>query len=308
MLARLIQLFPFWAVLCAVWAIWQPQVFSGFKGLIVPLLAIVMLSMGLTLTLPDFRRVITLPKVVLTGVLLQFIVMPLSALMLAKAFAFNSEQTLGMVLVGCVAGGTASNVLCYLAKGDVALSITMTAVSTLLGVVVTPLLIDLLVGHNVNIDISAMVWNLCKIVLIPVLTGVLINHFCVKQVNKIASFLPLISMLTIVFIIAIVVALNATTLAGIGSMLALAVVLHNAIGLGFGYGAGKWLGFDERLCRTLAFEVGMQNSGLAVALAMKFFTPASALAGTLFSVWHNVSGSILASMWQRQSKVAADKS
>lgn len=307
MLLRITQLFPIWALLLSLIAYMVPSAFVGMKSAIIPLLTLIMLSMGLTLKPADFKGVLSKFKVVGIGLVLQFSVMPLAALLLSMLLGFDTELTVGMVLVGAVAGGTASNVLCYLAKGDVALSITMTAMSTLVGVLATPLLLELLVGQTVHVPVSGMLLSLVKIVLVPVLIGVLLNvlfHSAIKQAEPI---LPLVSMLAIITIIAIVVALNANKLATIGPMIALAVMLHNTIGLVSGFYVTKLLGFDDKTARTVALEVGLQNSGLATALAMQFFTPASAVAGTLFSVWHNLSGSIMASIWSRKEPVINSK-
>ncbi|KAF7765016.1 bile acid:Na+ symporter, BASS family [Pseudoalteromonas citrea] len=298
-MALTLQLFPIWAILFSTIAFAFPQYFIGLKGMIVPLLMMIMLTMGLTLTLKDFSRATQNKKAILIGVLLQFSVMPILAFLLAKGMEFDTPSLIGMVLVGTVAGGTASNVLCYLAKGDVALSITMTAISTLLGVALTPLLTTLLIGELVDIPMMDMLISLLKIVLLPVAVGVMLNRYCHKLITKSLPVLPLLSMFAIVVIIAVVVALNQSKLATIGLFVMLAVVLHNGIGLLLGYFISKRLGCSEQVCRTIAFEVGMQNSGLAVALAMKFFTPSAAVAGSLFSIWHNVSGSVLASHWQK---------
>lgn len=303
---RFLQLFPLWALLACGVAFVAPDLFIASKGLIVPLLMAIMLSMGLTLTTSDFVRVKERKFAVLAGLVLQFSVMPLTAFVLSKFMALDIELMIGMILVGTVAGGTASNVLCYLAKGDVALSITMTAVSTLAGVVLTPALTSVFIGQMVDISFSAMLLSLLQIVFIPVLLGVFLNSLFTKHLDpqiiyRIQSSLPLISMSLIVFIIAIIVSLNVERLQTVGVVMFVAVVLHNTSGLLFGYWTAKILGFDDKVCRTMAFEVGMQNSGLAVAMAMKFFTPSAAIAGTLFSVWHNVSGSLLAGYWQRTS-------
>ncbi|MFT7052795.1 MAG: BASS family bile acid:Na+ symporter [Psychromonas sp.] len=294
------NLFPVWAVLLSVVAFFQPDLFTSLKSAIVPLLIIIMLSMGLTLKASDFANVLSSSKAVVTGVILQFSVMPLVALGIATLLNFDPDLTVGMVLVGCVAGGTSSNVMCFLAKGDVALSITMTAISTLLGVIFTPLLVELLAGKAVDIPVFGMIMSLIKIVLVPVLAGVILNSLFNKKIEKIGAALPVISMAAIVLIIAIVVALNADKLVEIGPIVALAVVLHNSIGLLSGYLISKKLGFEESVCRTIAFEVGLQNSGLATALAMKFFAPTAAIAGTIFSVWHNISGSLLAGYWSKK--------
>ncbi|WP_462173049.1 bile acid:sodium symporter family protein [Pseudoalteromonas xiamenensis] len=298
---RVLQLFPIWALAFSAIAFFKPELFTGFKTLIVPLLTVIMLTMGLTLTPSDFLRIKDSKKAVLAGVVLQFTVMPAVAFFVSNVFQLDDALLIGMVLVGAVAGGTASNVLCYLAKGDVALSITMTAISTLLGVALTPLLIELLVGQIVDIPTSSMILSLFKIVLLPVAFGIVLNHFFKATMAKIADVLPIFSMASIVFIIAIIVALNANKLHSVGIIMLAAVIVHNGSGLLLGYLAGKALGFEPKICKTIALEVGMQNSGLAVALAMKFFTPTAAIAGTIFSIWHNVSGSILASYWQRQS-------
>ncbi|MGB2079822.1 MAG: bile acid:sodium symporter family protein [Vibrio sp.] len=292
-------LFPVWAILFSAAAFFQPQLFVDLKSSIVPLLTIIMLAMGLTLTPKDFANIHKNLKAVSIGIILQFSVMPLVALAIATLLQFDADLTVGLVLVGCVAGGTSSNVMCFLAKGDVALSITMTAISTLLGVILTPLLVELLAGKAVDIPVTGMIVSLIKVVLVPVLIGVMINSIFHQHVEKLNPILPLISMAAIVLIIAIVVALNAGKLVEVGPMVALAVVLHNSIGLIAGFWVPKLLGFDEKTCRTIAFEVGLQNSGLATALAMKFFAPTAAIAGTIFSVWHNISGSILAGFWSK---------
>ncbi|TMO57207.1 bile acid:sodium symporter family protein [Pseudoalteromonas phenolica] len=296
-----LQLFPLWAVISSVIAYLNPSLFTGFKSSIVPLLMFIMLTMGLTLKPADFKRVVENKKAVGLGLVLQFTIMPVTAFLLSQLFALDTHMLIGMVLVGAVAGGTASNVLCYLAKGDVALSVTMTAVSTLAGVIMTPLLTSLLIGQNVDIPALSMLSSLAKIVLLPLLVGVTLNYVFANVIEKIHSKLPIIAMLAIIFIISIIVALNQQKLQSLSLLIVAAVVVHNLIGLTLGYWAPKKLGFNEQVCRTVAFEVGMQNSGLAVALAIKFFTPAAAIAGTLFSIWHNISGSLLAGYWQKKS-------
>ncbi|MBY8291164.1 bile acid:sodium symporter family protein [Vibrio fluvialis] len=300
MLRTITQLFPLWAVLFSLCAYFFPSVFVDLKSQIVPLLTIIMLAMGLTLKPKDFLNVVTNKKAIGIGLILQFSVMPLAALLVSLLLGFDPMLTIGMVLVGSVAGGTSSNVMCYLAKGDVALSITMTSISTLLGVVLTPLLVKLLAGQSVDVPAMSMLMSLVKIVLVPVSIGLLCNVLLHSVTEKLEPVLPLVSMVAIVMIIAIVVALNASQLATIGPIVALAVILHNSIGLASGYWICRALGFNESTCRTVAFEVGLQNSGLATALAMKFFTPASAVAGTIFSIWHNLSGSLLAGYWAKR--------
>ena len=296
-----LQLFPLWAVISSAIAYLNPSLFTGFKSSIVPLLMFIMLTMGLTLKPADFKRVVENKKAIGLGLVLQFTIMPVTAFLLSQLFALDTHMLIGMVLVGAVAGGTASNVLCYLAKGDVALSVTMTAVSTLIGVFMTPLLTNLLIGQNVDIPVLSMLSSLAKIVLLPLLVGVTLNYVFATVIEKIHSKLPIIAMLAIIFIISIIVALNQQKLQSLSLLIVAGVMFHNLIGLMLGYWAPKKLGFDEQICRTVAFEVGMQNSGLAVAIAIKFFTPAAAIAGTLFSIWHNISGSLLAGYWQKKS-------
>ncbi|PSW20564.1 bile acid:sodium symporter family protein [Photobacterium sanctipauli] len=304
MIGKIIQLFPLWAVLISVLAFFQPALFVDLKTQIVPLLTIIMLAMGISLSPKDFANVLTHKAAVGVGVVLQFLIMPLAALLISFVLGFDADLTVGMVLVGSVAGGTSSNVMAFLAKGNVALSISMTAVSTLLGVVLTPLLVELQVGETVDVPVSAMLMSLVKIVLVPVAIGVLINTLARKHIDKVSEVLPLVSMAAIVMVIAIVVALNVDNLSTLGPIIALAVILHNSFGLVAGYFCCRALGFSETICRTVAFEVGLQNSGLATALAMKFFTPAAAIPGTIFSIWHNISGSLLAGYWaKRQGRV-----
>ncbi|BDU39339.1 bile acid:sodium symporter family protein [Vibrio nigripulchritudo] len=300
MLKTIINWFPLWAILGSAAAYIQPDIFVPLKSQIVPLLMIIMLSMGLTLKVADFKRLSSYLKAVGVGVFLQFSIMPLTALLIAMAFGMDEALTIGMVLVGSVAGGTASNVICYLAKGNVALSITMTAISTLLGVVMTPFLVDLFLGVSVDVPVMQMVMSLVKIVLIPVSIGVFVNHFFSKAIERINPLLPLISMAAIVLAIAIIVALNRDQIANIGAWVFFAVVLHNSIGLIAGYGLCRVFGFDKTICKTIAIEVGLQNSGLATALALKFFTPLSALPAGIFSIWHNLSGSVLAYFWSKE--------
>lgn len=232
---------------------------------------------------------------------MQFIVMPLAAFVISKLFGFSNEVTAGMMLVGTSAGGTVSNVMTYLAKGDVALSVTMTLLSTLLSIVLMPFLTWLYIGQEVPVPAMNMLISLIKIMLVPIIVGVLINTFFHKLVQKILPALPIISMAAIIAIIAIVVALNVKNIQTVGILVVIGVILHNTAGLVCGYVFSKMLGFDEKTARTVAIEVGMQNSGLSVSLAIKYFGSLAALPGALFSIWHNISGSILASIWHHKS-------
>jgi len=301
-LIRLTHLFPLLAVVGSV-AAWQfPDPFISYKAWIVPLLAVVMFGMGLTLHLSDFRNVLQMPGLVVAGVVLQYSIMPVSAVVLSSIMGLDPMLTAGMVLVGTCPGGTASNVICYLARGNVALSITLTAVSTFLAVLLTPALTALLVSKTIPVPALDMLLIIFFMVIIPVSAGVLLNHLAGSVLKPVRVVFPLLSVITIVFIIAIIVALNAHHVHKIGTTVLLAVVLHNGAGLFLGYLTSRMLGYGPTECRTLAIEVGMQNSGLAVALAIKYFTATAALPGAVFSIWHNLSGSVLAAIWSSRKK------
>ncbi|GJH21743.1 bile acid:sodium symporter family protein [Caballeronia novacaledonica] len=297
MLARITRLFPLWAVLVSVAAYCAPSSVTGIAPHVTTLLTVIMLSMGVTLSIDDFRRVFTRPAPVIAGIVLHYLVMPLAAWAIAKALRMPPDLTAGMVLVGSVASGTASNVMIYLARGDVALSVTISALSTLVGVFATPLLTRLYVDASIAVDVHGMLMSIVQIVALPIVIGLVVNHLFGKLVRKIEWMLPLVSMVSILLIIAAVVGGTQKSIASVGMVVAVGVVLHNGIGLLGGYWGGRLLGFDEAVCRTLAIEVGMQNSGLAATLGKLYFTPIAALPGALFSVWHNLSGSMLAGYW-----------
>jgi BASS family bile acid:Na+ symporter len=295
-------LFPLWALAFSLLAFSQPDWFIGAKPWIVPLLGVVMFGMGMTLTWADFAAVLRRPRRIGLGVALQYLVMPLAAWAIAQALGLSPELTAGLVLVGASPGGTASNVVCFLARGDVALSITLTTASTLLAIVATPVLTWLYVGKQVPVPVLDMLLSIFKIVLLPVTLGVLVNSFFGRRLASWKHLFPVLSVVAIVVIIAIVVALNQSSIANTGWLVAAAVILHNGCGLTAGFGVGLLATRDERVARTLAIEVGMQNSGLAVALAVKYFSAAAALPGALFSIWHNLSGSLLAALWSRRRR------
>ncbi|NKB32312.1 MAG: bile acid:sodium symporter [Pseudomonadales bacterium] len=294
------QLFPLWALLLSVIAFLFNEPFSLFEGAIVPLLAGVMFMMGLTLSQEDFLRISKDPRAVLIGVLLQFLLMPFLALTLASMLQLSNQLTVGMVLVGSCAGGTASNVICYLAKGDVALSISMTMTSTLIGVFATPFLCAFYLSETVSVDTFGILMSIVQMVFLPVFAGVLVNHFIHAQVAELEKYLPSLSIVFILLIIAIVVALNSASLVDFGLLTLVAVILHNSFGLAGGFFVSRLCGFNLKQSQTIAIEVGMQNSGLGVALALQYFSATAALPGALFSVWHNISGSILASLWGKK--------
>lgn len=270
---------------------------------ITPLLGTVMFGMGLTLKPSDFLPVLKQPKNIALGVLAQFIIMPSVAWLLCKALALPQELALGVILVGCCPGGTASNVMCYLAKGDIALSVGMTAVSTLMAPFLTPALVLLLVGETIDVDILGMVMSIMQVVILPIVAGFAISHCFSKQTSKVVPVLPMISTLAVAIIIGIVVSHNASAIIGCSLIVAVAVILHNLLGLGLGYLLAGFLGMDHARRTAIAIEVGMQNSGLATSLAAVHFAayPLATVPGAIFSVWHNFSGSIAAGIFARMS-------
>ncbi len=302
MTKRLTALFPVWAAVGAVWAYATPAVFTPLKGAISPLLGVIMFGMGMTLRAEDFRYLITQPSAVWIGVGLQFLLMPFFGWLVGKGLRLPPALFAGHVLVGCCPGGTASNVISYLAKADVALSITLTSLTTLLAVVLTPALTWLYMGHVVPVPVGGMLLSILQIIIIPVALGVIINTLWGRHVKRIAHLFPLMSVLGIVAAIATVVALNQANIARAGCFVVLGVILHNGLGLAGGYWLAKWLGLSEPQARTVSIEVGMQNSGLGVALAIKHFTPLAALPSAIFSIWHNLSGSLLAWHWSRSGQ------
>lgn len=307
MLGRICQLFPIWAIAIAILAFYQPTSFTPFSPYVSYLLMFVMFTMGVSLSVTDFKYVLTRPKPVIICTLLHYLVMPLGAWLLTKIFHMPTDLAVGMILVGSVSSGTASNVIIYLAKGDVALSVTISSISTLVGVVFTPLLTYLLVGQSVEVNVWSMFEHIVLIVLVPIISGLIIHHLFNRVVKQLEPLLPLFSMCCIVFIIGVVVAASQAQIEKVGLILMLAVILHNGLGLLGGYWGGKLFGFDESTCRTMAIEVGMQNSGLATTLGQSFSALAS-LPGAIFSVWHNISGSLLAGYWQKKPIKCKDKS
>ncbi len=301
MIQRLTQLFPLWALLFSLLAWWQPQWLVGGKPAIVPLLMLIMFGMGLSLTWADFQGVLKRPALIGLGVVLQYALMPLLAFLIGSAMQLPTELLAGLVLVGACPGGTASNVIAYLARANVALSVAITFASTLVAVVATPLLTWLYLGERIAVPVSGMLISLVQIVVVPVVLGCLLNTFLQRQLTPIRELFPLVSVAAIVLVIGIIVALNAGRISEAGLLVVIAVMLHNGLGLLSGYGIARLLRLDTVTARTLAIEVGMQNSGLGVALAIKHFTPLAALPGALFSVWHNLSGSLLATVWHKQS-------
>ena len=266
-----------------------------------PMLGIIMFGMGLTLTEKDFKIVLSRPKDILIGCLTQFIVMPLLAWALVLVFSLPQELAIGVILVGCCPGGTASNVITYLAKGDLALSVGMTAASTLLAPLLTPLLVWLFADTMVDVDTTGMLLSIVCVVILPIAGGLLCQRFIPKMTQRVTPYLPALSSIAIALTVGIVVAHNADRLMTAGWLVVLIVMIHNLLGLGIGYFVGRLLRLQQSKRVALSIEVGMQNSGLATSLAVMHFAsfPLATIPGAVFSVWHNISGAIAARIYSR---------
>jgi len=281
-------------ILIAAIALFQPWTFQWAAPKITILLGIVMFGMGMTLRLKDFQLVFQRPRDVFIGALAQFTIMPGLAWLLAKGFGLPPELAAGVILVGTCPGGTSSNVMTYLARGDVALSVSMTMTTTILAPVVTPLLTWWLAGEWVDISLSAMMLSIVQVVIVPIVAGILINTFFERTVQKVVKLLPLVSVIAIVLIVGGVVAVSSQRIMETGLLIMLVVMLHNLLGYGIGFALAKTLHMSMAKAKAISIEVGMQNSGLATSLAMMHFGAAAAIPGAIFSVWHNISGSLAA--------------
>ncbi len=268
------------------------------------LLMVVMFGMGLTLKLEDFKVVVTRPRDIIVGCIAQFTIMPLLAFGLGKVFGLEAGMLAGLVLVGTCPGGTSSNVMTYLGKGDVALSVGMTSVNTLLAPFLTPAITYLLLRTSVKVDILSMFLSIIKVVIVPIALGFLINKFWGKYTRKAANVLPMVSVIAITMIVAAVVSHNSEKILSTGAVVFVVVILHNLLGYACGYGVGRLMKASLPKKKALAIEVGMQNSGLATSLAGTAF-PDLAMAtvpGAIFSVWHNISGAVLANIFNRMKE------
>lgn len=302
------RFFPVWVILVALLAFYFPEPIKPMGKTVPYLLGIVMLGMGLTMSPSDFRLVLTRPKDVLYGVVLRCVIMPTVAFLIAKILDLPPYLAAGLILVGCCPSGTASNVMTFIAKGDTALSVTMTSVITLLAPVLTPYTFLLLAGTLIPIDAFALLKDILIIVLFPVAAGVFIRLVASKLVDRLMPIIPLISVAAIITIVAVVVAVSASRLASVAFIAFVAVAMHNGIGLGLSYGISRMLKLPHKTSKAITFEVGMENSGLAVALAMAHLDPMAAIPGAIFSVWHNFSGSLLAGYWgARDTDTGAEK-
>lgn len=287
------------AILVSILALVAPELFTWMRSGIPTMLGLIMFGMGMTLKLEDIRRVLHMPQWIGLGMFLQFGVMPLAGLCIGMMLGLSDPLIAGLVLVGACPGGTASNVIAYLARANVALSVSMTFVSTVLAPLLTPFLTWLYLHKIVDVNPVSLMWSIAMIVLLPVVGGFCIRLWLRDSVVPVLNVFPLFSTVIIVLVIAIVVALNHARLEAWPLWVMLAVVLHNTTGLLAGYWGCSLLGSGEQECRTISIEVGMQNSGLAITLALvsEGFGESAALPAALFSVWHNISGATIAGWW-----------
>ena len=296
------SLFPLWVIVFSIWAYFDSQTWTALQTFVIPLLSIVMFSMGLTLKTKDFYRIFKNFKIILLGIFLQFLLMPGIGYFLISIFDLETVIAIGILLVGTAPGGTASNVICYLAKGDIALSISLTTCSTFLAVFFMPTLFWLYTGTDIDVPILQMMLSIFKIIILPVTLGVILNSLNLKFLNKIKNALPLIAITAIVIIIATIIGSSSDQILIYGWLILLIVIFHNLLGFIFGYYSCYLLNLDKKTSRTIAIEVAMQNSGLATALAIKYFGVISAIPAAFYSVWHNISGSLIASFWKKSTK------
>ncbi|GAA2325626.1 bile acid:sodium symporter family protein [Streptomyces violaceusniger] len=291
---RAVTVFPLLVLAAGAAGLATPGTFSGWAPNVPYLLGVVMFCMGLTMTPRDFSGVAKRPWAVALGLVAHYVIMPGLGWLIAHALGLSPQLAAGVILVGCAPSGTASNVVTYLARGDVALSVSVATVSTVLAPLVTPPLTLLLAGEFLPVDAESMVTDILKTVLLPVVGGLVVRLVAGRFVQRALGLLPWLSAVTIGVIVAIVVAASADAIKSAAALVLLAVVLHNGLGLALGYGAGKLARLGAPASRAMAFEVGMQNSGLAASLAAAHFSPLAALPAAVFSVWHNVSGAVVA--------------
>lgn len=301
--ALLANAFPLWILAGGALALTHPALFTWFTGpWVVSTLALVMLGMGLTLTVDDFRRVLTMPRPVALGFAAQYAIMPFLGWAVAQGLHLETPFAVGLILVACCPGGTASNIVTWLARADVALSVVMTLCSTVAAVFMTPLLTQWLAGTYVDVDAWGLFASTLKVVLAPIILGLLLNRYASKAVAVVLPAAPLLSVLGVTLIVASILAQNASAIKASAGVLLLAVLLLHAGGFALGYVVTKLLRFPESTARTVSIEVGMQNSGLGVVLARNHFTdPLTAVPCAISSVFHSVIGSLLAGYWRWRS-------
>ena len=291
--------FAIWVILFSGLALYSPETFVWLKTYITWMLGIIMFGMGMTMTLGDFKGVLHNPKAVTPGVFAQFLVMPALAFLLCQLFNLPTEIAIGVILVGCCPGGTASNVITFMAKGSTALSVACTSVSTILAPILTPAIFYVLASQWIDINAMSMLKSILQVVLFPIVLGLLARAILKNKVDHYIQVMPLISVVAIVAIVAAIIAGSKAQILESGLMISGVVILHNGLGLLLGYWAGRMFKLPYADCKAISIEVGMQNSGLGVALAAVHFalSPITAVPSAIFSLWHNISGSALATYW-----------
>ena len=296
--------YTFWILTGVTFSLYYPEYFMGigdfsYNQLIVPLLQLIMFGVGTTMGYKDFGGIIRQPKAVIIGIICQFTIMPIVGFTIANTFSFPPEIAAGVILIGCVPSGLASNVMSYIANANVPLSVTVTACATLLAPLLTPMLMELLAGQFVSVDFLSMMWDIIKMVIIPICAGLLYNYFLGGKFEWLDKAMPVVSMVAIALIITIITAAGRDALLAVGPLLVLAVLIHNLCGFTLGYTVSKVSGLDERSCRTIAIEVGLQNGGLASGLALQMGKVATVgLAPAIFGPLMNITGSSLATWWR----------
>jgi BASS family bile acid:Na+ symporter len=298
--------FSLWVFSAVALSMFYPATFDSWYGykltrLISPLIQIIMFGVGTQLSVADFKRAFQMPKAVGIGVVAQFAIMPAMGFTLAKLFGFEGEVAAGVVLIGSCPSGVASNVMAYIAGANVALSVTITSFTTLLAPIMTPLAMKVLADQYVTIQFSAMALDILWMIITPVVAGLIVNKLAHGKAEWFDKILPVVSMASICFIIAIITASSRDKLLQVGPLLILAAMLHNGFGYVLGYWVARLLGLAERDARVVSFEVGMQNGGMGSALAINVLKSSdAALASAIFGPWMNISGSVLASFWRKR--------
>ncbi len=294
--------FPIFICFFLLISFFDPAVLSKLKNYIPFFLGSIMFGMGMTLEISEIKKIFLNPKWILTGLTLQFSVMPLIAFVLAYFFNLSNELFLGLIIVGSCPGGTASNVIAFLAKANIPLSITLTLVSTFLSVIITPFWIFLLSNETININISNLISSTFWIIVFPLLDGLILRNILKNRIKKIIIYFPKLSEFFIALIIGIIFSLNHNLISQISFLLILVIVLHNLIGFLVGYFTSTLFNFPINVRKTIAIEVGMQNSGLGMTLAILHFSKLSALPSAIFSLWHNLAGIFLIFFWSKKNK------
>lgn len=287
-------------IIVAAIALFFPIIFSWTVSKITILLGVVMFGMGMTLKLEDFKFILKNPRNVLIGALAQFTIMPLIAFLITKIFSFPPEIAIGIILVGACPGGTSSNVMTFLAKGDLPLSISMTMTTTIFSPIVTPALMFFFAGEWLEISFFSMMISIFQVVVIPIFLGIFINALFGKNLKNFLEYLPLISIFAIILILGGVVSVNSAKIFEVGFIILIAIIFHNLLGYFFGFFLAKIFKMNAAQAKAISIEVRMQNSGLATSLAIIYFGSAAAIPAVIFSVWHNISGSLVANYFLRK--------